>query len=407
MATPTSPFSNAAVGLSTLFLAFGASTAIAQPGPGGGIVGVLEDNKAPSLHIPSSVTRSVRRNVADGVLSLDDFTAAMGEAGARINPREMAELQAALSGKLPSGETFTVAEGVRGKAVELIYLANLFDNTKQALASGKTLAGTPIPQAVKELVAKAKLNGAVAYDVTDTNSDGEGRYTDYPAVTPATENMAFSWTEITPAALAADIALVTTSLKVSGSRTLANGAKVANYTRMFGGTGSISAAYDEVSHPTRGGSQFGWRTTLASLGYPAWIAEEFKVDDLRKARSSSGNRWSSNCAILSDGTIHCLPAIRRHSRNRGLILTNPALSRGHQLLWNGHLTARNGVITSVGTSGRISSRAARGRDRFINPVPLLKAWGFKVAPNVVVKSEHATRRFKVDEENAVIYGSRD
>ena len=59
------------------------------------------------------------------------------------------------------------------------------------------------------------------------------------------------------------------------------------------------------------------------------------------------------------------------------------------MLFNGHIEAQNGVITSIGMSGRIAKRAARNQFAFIDPVPLLKAWGFKVSPNLRTYSEHA------------------
>jgi hypothetical protein len=249
---------------------------------------------------------------------------------------------------------------------------------------------------VKEIVALAKLNGAVAYDVTETNSDGEGKYSHYPAVTPATGNMAFDYTEVTPASLQADMDDTETHLRMAGSDSVdvnGNAMRVGRYREELGGTGSISAAYDERFHPVRAYAP----SVLAMLDYPL----DLDTDRVAKVRTSSGNKWSSNCAILSDGTVHCLPAVRRHGANGGLILTNPALSRGHQLLWNGHIRVNRGVVTYIGTSGGIAKRAARGKDRFIDPVPLLKAWGFEVSPGLRVVSEHATAEPVVDSSRAI------
>ncbi len=128
----------------------------------------------------------------------------------------------------------------------------------------------------------------------------------------------------------------------------------ARYEARVGGTGNISAHYDEVYHP-----------------------------DIY-ARGRSGQRWSSNFAILSDGSLHCLPAARR-SVAQDLILTNPHLSRGARLLYNGHLTVRAGVVTSVEMSGRLSKRAARGKSVFVDPIAMLEAWGLEIAPDVSLR----------------------
>lgn len=129
----------------------------------------------------------------------------------------------------------------------------------------------------------------------------------------------------------------------------------------LGGTGDVLASYDEVYHP-----------------------------DVY-ARGSRGQRWANNCAILSDGSLHCLPAARR-SVVRDLILTHPHLSRcnaypGYEEdcrhpLYHGHIDIRAGVVVGVEMSGRISKRAARDQATFIDPIGLLEAWGFSVAPEV-------------------------
>ena len=134
------------------------------------------------------------------------------------------------------------------------------------------------------------------------------------------------------------------------------------------------------------------------LGYDADLDNEA----VAKVRTSSGNKWANNCAILSDGSFHCLPAVRRHEANGGLILTNPALSRGHQMMWNGHIRVSQGVVTYIGTSGRIARRAAQGKDRFIDPVPLLKAWGFEIAEGLRVVSEHGSYEPVVDSDRAIM-----
>ena len=60
----------------------------------------------------------------------------------------------------------------------------------------------------------------------------------------------------------------------------------------------------------------------------------------------------------------------------------------------------------MGTSGRIAKRAARGKDVFINPIPLLKAWGFELDDDLQVVSEHDSARPQVDEERAIMFAEK-
>lgn len=373
-------------------LALFATPSLAQPA--GGIVGVIEDQ------FDRSVLNAGRRVVRDGRLDAADVDALVESAGARVNAREGRTILAVVEGKAPGLPAYEVTDEAKARLVDLAVVLDLQPASRAAVEAGETYAGTAAPTTVREVLARARLNGAVAYDVSETNSSGEGVYSDYPSLTPATENMRFAWTEVTPAALEADMQDTTRRLLIAGSeRVTIDGDQVsiARYRVGERGTGSISAAYDEAFHPVRRFDAM----MIERLGYPD-VLREWRVDAIREARSSRGDRWASNCAILADGSIHCLPAVRRHSSTPGLILTNPALARGRQMLWNGHLTAREGVITSVGTSGRISRRAADGRDVFVNPLPLLKAWGFQVAPNLVVRSEHATARYLQDDEACVL-----
>lgn len=384
-----------------LFVLFAAAASPALAQPTGNLVRGLGGETADSFRITRSnrtEIRTVKSLTLDGELSPEDLAEVIESAGRRVSPEEMAVVRLALTGKVPGGPDFDVPDATRDAAVDMLYTVNLFDASRDALKDGDSYGGTEIPLTVKQVVARAKLNGAVAYDVTEKDEDGEGVYSHYPSVTPATENMAFAWTEVTPGSLQADMDDTDEHLRISGSRSVTledEPFSVANYTTMTGGTGSISAAYDEVFHPVR---QFG-ATILKSLGYP----EDLDVDAVRGARSSSGNKWSSNCAILSDGTFHCLPAVRRHSASSGLILTNPALARGQQLLWNGHLRVDRGKVVYVGTSGGIAKRAARGRDIFVNPLPLLKAWGFELADGLQVTSEHGTARPALDDDRAIMF----
>ncbi|MGE0710681.1 MAG: hypothetical protein AB7N76_11820 [Planctomycetota bacterium] len=386
-----------------------ASLAAAQPEPKDGAVGLsgaLQGQTGTTVATFGRVSRALEPLVADGSLSASDVERAVAAAGNKVSPSEMAELAVALDGKLAGKSvTFDVSPEARARALSLILQANLSDEGRAALAARKRFSGRELPARVQEVVARAKLNGAEAYDVTATDEEDEGVYTHYPSITPATENMAFTWTEITPASLAADIADVTTQLRVKGTRILANGAQVADYVPARGGSGSVSAAYDEAYHPVVGKSQLAWRALLTSAGYEPWLAQDWTVDDVRKARSSSGDRWASNCAILADGTFHCLPAVRRHSSTPNLILTNPALARGRRLLWHGHIRIQRGKVVYVGTAGRISKRAAEGKDVYIDPIPLLEAWGFELAPGLVASSEHASARYQSDPARAIIHAA--
>ena len=79
--------------------------------------------------------------------------------------------------------------------------------------------------------------------------------------------------------------------------------------------------------------------------------------------------------------------MRRTELQPGLILTNPSLARGQRMLFNGHIRVQAGVITYVGMSGRLSKLAAKGEHKFVDPIPLLKAQGFKMAPGLQVTFE--------------------
>ncbi|MCB9655451.1 MAG: hypothetical protein H6729_15125 [Deltaproteobacteria bacterium] len=255
-----------------------------------------------------------------------------------------------------------------------------------------TFAGTPIPESVKAVVNTARANGAIAYDVRELEAPSwdeshrmhvtEGRWSPYPQAISATGSMAFGHTEITPEKLKADMETLDTYNQVSGFRResyvdprtgAAREFEVAEYEVKTGkGTGDIRTRYDEASHP-----------------------DPF-------ARGESGERWSSNFAVLSDGSVHALPASRRTRDQPNLILTNPSLARGERLLFNGHLEARGGVITQVGMSGRLHKLAEGGDAKFVDVVALLKAWGFETAPNLTLQFEGRWPAPPVDPNTHVI-----
>ena len=383
-------------------LVFAPAVAFGQPSSTGSLIRGLDPDADPGLvrvrRSNEDEIRTVKRLTEDGELSAEDFGKLLESAGERVSPREMEIVRLALAGKVPGGPDFELADDVEDKAVDLLYEINLMPESLDILEDNKSFAGTDLPRSVKEVIAIAKLNGAKAYDVNETNSDGELIYTHYPSLNPPTENMAFDYTEITPASLQADMDDTDEHLRIRGTERIPyNGDEitVGRYTTVTGGTGSISAAYDEAFHPVIRLMPH----VMTQLGYPATL----RTEDVREARSRSGNKWSSNVAILSDGTIHCLPAVRRHSSTSSLILTNPALARGHQLMWNGHIRVTAGKVTYIGTSGGIAKRAARGKDVILNPIPLLKAWGFDMSPNLNVVSEHSSARPALDEERAIMF----
>lgn len=375
-------------------LALLATPALAQPT--GGLAGAVDPATTPDAR----VMRAARLRLIDRVLDASDVDALRAAAGERVNAREGATLLAVVEKTLPGLPDYGVTDEARAHLIDLACTLDLQPASREAVAAGTTYAGTETPAGVREVLARARLNGAAAYDVTEEDDDGEGVYTHYPSITPATENMRFEWTQVTPAALEADLRDETPRLAIRGSEQVTiegDAVSVVRYEVRQRGTGSIAASYDEAFHPVRRFDE----VLREQLGYPEWM-RDWGVEAIREARSTSGDRWASNCAILADGSVHCLPAARRHSSSPGLILTNPALARGRQLLWHGHLTARAGVITSVGTAGRVSRRVAEGRDVVINPLPLLKAWGFQLAPGLAARSEHATARYQQDDAACVL-----
>jgi hypothetical protein len=260
-------------------------------------------------------------------------------------------------------------------------------------AATKSFGGSPVPEAVKAIVNTALAAGAVAYDVAelspeptkDDAGDGytvSGKWSPYPQEIGASGSMSFSHTEITPEKLQKDMETeqtfkiqkgvkseTVTDRRTGQTRTIQT-VEYETVTRK--GTGSITSQYDEASHS----------------------------DTMARARN--GDKWASNFAILADGSFHALPASRRTASQPGLILTNPSLARGKRMLFNGHITIRNGEVTSIGMSGRLHKMAAEGDAKFVNPLPLLEAWGFKISPQLRLNFEGTGARPNVDPNTHVI-----
>jgi hypothetical protein len=235
---------------------------------------------------------------------------------------------------------------------------------------------------VKQVLNAMIAAGASRFDVAELESNPTrdehdasqwtltGKWSPYPQEIAPTNNMSFDYTELTPAKIKADMEterdqIVLTGFKSHSDVNRATGQTMSwqepQYeTRRMKGSGNITSLYDEADH------QQTEALGPASSGYP---------------------KFASNFAILADGTFHAVPAMRRTPDQPGLIITNPSLARGKRLLFNGHIEMRNGVVTSIGLSGRLQKLAAEGEAKFINPIPLLEAWGFQMAPNLRVHFE--------------------
>lgn len=321
-----------------------------EPGPGG---------KTDA----ATVEKALDELVKDGELSAADVDALFDSAGDAVSKAEMLVIRDAVE----ESSAYTVTPNATARALERATMANLLRAEARELMTRGAYGGNEVPEKVRTLLAKARLNGAAAFDVRETDSQGEGVWNPYPTTTPPTENMTFQYTLITPAGLAADLADTTVEYNaITGVETVTQGGQMfeqVTYAKHTGGTGRISAQYDEAFHP-----------------------------DIF-ARGSDDQKWANNCAFLSDGTIHCLPAARR-SEAQDLILTNPHLSRCsdepafeddcHTLMYMGHIEAEDGVITGVEVSGRLSKEIARGRINAIDPIALFEAWGFKTRPGLTI-----------------------
>lgn len=229
----------------------------------------------------------------------------------------------------------------------------------------KSFGGTQIPDAVKNVVNAQLENGATAYDVRELKPDPvydsshgepemtvEGKFNPYSQESNAADSLAFKHTELTPAKIAEDMNTVQTFNVITGVKN-----NQATYEKAtMKGSGNITELYDEANH-----------------------ADTF-------ARGRGGQKYASNFAILADGSLHAVPASRRSKADPGLILTTASLARGKQMLFNGHLHMEAGVVTYVGMSGRLCKQQNDGM-KFVDPVEIIKAWGFKTAPGLKVTNE--------------------
>ncbi len=326
------------------------------------------DSKADTQGVISAILRLS----ADGEIDTDDVREIFDETGRRVSRKEMDEIRTGVI----EATTYEVGTEALNLASELALRSNLTEAEGDLILKGESFAGTKIPGEVQVLLLKARLQGAEVYDVNEVDDDGEQVWSPYPATTLPTGNMTFKYTEITPESIQADMDDVDAEYQqITGTETVIHSSgqeyEQATYKDGQGGTGNILAHYDEAYHP-----------------------------DIF-ARGRSGQKWANNVAILSDGTIHCLPASRR-SLAQDFILTNPHLSRGKHMMYNGHLDIREGVVVGIEMSGRLSKLAAKGKARFIDPVELLKAWGFEVSSNVTLRYGNTSDGVPVQKDGVIL-----
>ncbi len=236
----------------------------------------------------AEVEEGLESLTADGELSSQDVEQLFEAAGDRVSSSEMGVIEAALTDETLIAELgYTIAGDALTRAQQLAFRSNVFGYESEAIEDGISYGGTRIPEAVAAAVGRARLAGATSYDIRELKGDcdptmlvddpdhpGEqvpedcGRWAHYPAGTAPVANLTFEYTELTPEKLDDDV--------------------------NQGGNGRIGA----TGSPT----------------------------DASLFEKISGQTWANNCAILADGSLHCLPS-HRAGFGVGLWLTNPALSR--------------------------------------------------------------------------------
>ncbi|MBS1150290.1 MAG: hypothetical protein H6Q89_1988 [Myxococcaceae bacterium] len=304
-----------------------------------------------------------------GAISVDEEKAIRAEAdkfAGMMEPGAAAKLREKL-GEVGSlrRQAAQINKSVETVAPRLTAEAN--EKLKLGVAT-KSFGGTQIPEAVKKAVTEAMAKGALAYDVREMKGDpvydsshGEpamiidGKFNPYGQDQQAVDSMAFNHTELTPAKIEADMTTPSTWQELNG---YSADRKTAQFKTVTGvGNGKITELYDEATWP----ETFG--------------------------RGAGGQKYASNFAILADGSVHAVPASRRTAAEPWRILTTASLGRGKQMLFNGHIHMEKGVVTYVGQSGRLGKLEEKGEGKFVDPVEIIKAWGFKTAPGLKVTQE--------------------
>ena len=264
-------------------------------------------------------------------------------------------------------EAASINKSVKSSAPKLAKEAA--DKLKVGVAT-KSYGGSPVPEAVKKYVNEAIKKGATSYDVREMKKDPvydtehgdpeltlDGKFNPYGQDQRAEDSMTFEYTELTPAKFGADTNTTQTWKELDGYNGSGQGASAKFKTVTGKPAGNITALYDEAT----------WSET--------------------KARGPGGQKYANNFAILADGSMHCVPASRRSKADPGRILTTASLARGKPMLFNGHIEMRDGVVTYIGMSGRLCKLQAKGEAKFVDPVEIIKAWGFKTAPGLTVTKE--------------------
>ena len=217
------------------------------------------------LNDVAAVQTSVASSVSDGVFDAADVAAAFSSAGNTINAEEGLAIWKAI--RQPSGYTVPAEAVVAGEQRALFL--GLPQDQQNLVTSRRTLAGTVVPEAVRKVLIEARLAGAVAYDVQDPdpNDPNEGYWSPYPQGIPAQQSMEWKYTEITPDKLQADMSATAEEDRIAGEDSATGNVTYAK-DKCLNGRGSITANYDELSHPNI------------------------------YARGRSCQKWANNCGIL-------------------------------------------------------------------------------------------------------------
>lgn len=329
----------------------------------------------------SDVKNAFQRVTADRKIDVKDVDAILESAG-NISKAEQAAIKAEadkfagmmepgakrrLQEKLGEIDSLRRSAAAANREVEASAVKLTAEATKLLTVgtATKSFGGTEIPDGVKTAVTEMIKNGATAYDVRELKPDPvydtshgepeltvEGKFNPYSQESNAADSLAFKHTELTPAKIAEDMSTVQKFNVISGVKN-----NQATYEKAeMKGSGNITELYDEANH-----------------------SDTF-------ARGRGGQKYASNFAILADGSLHAVPASRRSKADPGLILTTASLARGKQMLFNGHIHMEKGVVTYVGMSGRLCKQQNDGM-KFVDPVEIIKAWGFQTAPGLKVTNE--------------------
>lgn len=280
----------------------------------------------------------------------------------RLSPKEAAVLFRFFQTQLP-GIKFEA--GTREAALNWAAVIDLTPALRGQVQAGRAFSGTTVPQAVRDLIAKARLAGAVAYDPDFDDLSPYGG-----SIRKTTGNMAWDYTEVTP------------------SKLLALKADTTTPSSWFGGWEQVSDAKHAIHVPGFGAGA----STTMSYHHPWDLREEDEF-----LRGPQGQIWANNCGILIDGTLQCLP-YTRVTPGFDFLMTDNHVSRGLPMLFHGHIDIKDGVVIHVEMSGKLCKAAADGDFVFLDPVTFLKAWGFEMAPDMDIEFSNLEKGIPVRDE---------